>query len=496
MVHGTAGGFAPNFSMSIAQRAASGAAWNVVASLLTRVVSFVATLALAHYLSPDEYGEVVGSVIVSQTCLTLSGMGLAPYLIVKPDAGPRVAFHITLFTNVACALALILVYLARLRISLYFNVEQLDRYLPWLAVTAFAESVSMVPERILYRDLRFRQVALTRAAGDIGFSALSVGLAMAGLGGMALVYAGAFRVLVRLAVYFARVDWRAWMKPCALRWSTTRELFRFGLPLHVSIVAGTLLVRWDNMVFAHYFGAGSMGAYNYAYSLSEMPVTQVGEQIGDVLLPSFARMPPDERREALGRSMALLGIIVFPLAVGLAAVSGSLVPAIFAAKWMAVAPMLSVLAALAVTRPISYVVASYLQASSRVVVASALEVGKLAILFPLMMLAAPSGILAVCVAVGVAFLCQALAGLFAVTREGLPFWGTLARIGRPLLATLPMAAAVLGVRWALAAAGLRVPAVSVIVEIVAGGVVYVAAAFALAGDTARELMSLVRARRG
>jgi lipopolysaccharide exporter len=478
--------------MSIALRAVSGAAWNVVTSLSTRVVSFVATLVLAYYLSPDEYGEVVGSVIVTQTCLTLSGMGLAQYLVVKPDAGPRVAFHVTFYTCVACLTALAVVHLTRGWMGAFFNVAELGRYLPWLSVTALAESLSVVPERILYRDLRFRLVALTRAAGDLGFSAVSVGLAMAGQGGMALVYAGLLRVLVRLTVYLRVVDWRAWIRPSALRWSTTREIFGFGLPLSVSTVAGSLSVRWDNMVFAHYFGAGNMGAYNYAYSLSEMPVTQVGEQIGDVLLPSFARMSPGERRAALGRSMALLGLIVFPLAVGLASISATLVRAIFAPKWAGVAPMLSVLAVLAVTRPISYVVSSYLQAGARVVVVSVLEVVKVALLFTFMVLAAPLGITAACVAVGGAFLVNALAGLLVVTRDGLPFWKTLLGIGRPLLSTVPMAVAVLGLRWALAAAGLRAASVGLALEILAGGVVYVGAAFVIAGDTARELVSLAR----
>ncbi len=478
--------------MSIAHRAASGAAWNVAASLFTRVLSVAGTLVLAHYLSPDEYGEVVGSTIVTQTCFTFSGMGLIHYLVVKPDAGPKVAFHVTLYTNLACLLALTGVYLLSGRMGLVFNVDELGRYLPWLSATALVESLAAVPERILYRDLRFRLVAVTRTVGDLGFTFLSVGLAAAGQGGMSLVYGGLFRVLARLVVFLFTVDWRAWILPCVPSWTTTKQLFGFGLPLSVSTVAGFLSVRWDNMVFAHYFGAGAMGAYNYAYSLSEMPVTQIGEQIGDVLLPSFARMHPDERRDALGRSMAMLGIIVFPLAVGLAAVSGSLVEAIFAAKWAGVAPMLSVLAALAVTRPISYVVSSYLQASARVFVVSGIEVSKLVILFTLMVLAAPHGIYAVCLAVGAAFFYQALVGLFVVAQDGLPFWGTLLRIARPLLATLPMAAAVLGARWALARVGVQVPALSVVVEIVVGGAAYVASAFLIAGDTARELVKLVR----
>jgi PST family polysaccharide transporter len=481
--------------MSILEKAASGAAWNIATSVGTRVLSVIATLVLARYLSPEDVGEVTGAAIVTLTCLTLTNFGLGQYLVVKPDAGPDVAFHVTFYTNVACLSALGLVYLARASVGPYFNIDAFPRYLPWLAVTTMAESVSLVPERLLYRDLRFRLVGTTRAAGDLAFAFTSVGLAIAGFRGMAMVYAGVLRVMVRLAVFLVRLDWRVWARPCALRWSTTKEIFAFGLPMHVSVVAASLSVRWDNMIFSHYFGPGVMGEYQYAYSLSEMPINQVGEQIGDVLLPSFARMTPEERRHALGRSMALLGLIVFPLAVGLASIADTLVRTILNARWSGIAPMLSVLAALAVTRPVSYVLSSYLQASGRVVIVAVMEVGKVAILFALMVLAAPFGIMPVCGAVGVAFLLQSLMALFVVTRDGLPFWGTLLRIGRPLLSTLPMAAAVVFVRLGLAAAGLRVPAVSLVLEIVAGGVVYVGSAFVIAGDTARELLSMVAARR-
>jgi PST family polysaccharide transporter len=224
--------------MSIARKAASGAAWNVALSLGTRVISVIATLLVTRYLSPDEYGAVVGSVIVTQTCITLSQMGLTHYVVVKPDAGPLVAFHVTFYTNVACMLALAFVHLTRAWVGPFFNVPELGRYLPWLTATTLAESLSIVPERILYRDLRFRLVALTRAAGDLGFSVASLGLAMAGAGGMALVYAGLLRVLLRSAVYFTRVSPRAWLWPSSLRWSTTREIFAYGLPLSISTVAG------------------------------------------------------------------------------------------------------------------------------------------------------------------------------------------------------------------------------------------------------------------
>jgi PST family polysaccharide transporter len=80
--------------------------------------------------------------------------------------------------------------------------------------------------------------------------------------------------------------------------------------------------------------------YNLAYNLADVPAIQVGEQIGDVLLPSFARMDPAHRPDALVRSMTLLALVVFPLAVGLGAVAPTLVATIFNARWRPIAPML------------------------------------------------------------------------------------------------------------------------------------------------------------
>jgi len=479
--------------MSIAQRAASGAAWNIVTSLGARVVALVGTLVVTRFLSPGDYGEVMAAVIVAQTCLTLSQLGIVHYLVVRPSSGPDVAFHVTVYTTVVCAATLGAALLAHGPLTSFFGVHELERYLPWLCLATMADRIASVPERLLYRDLRFRYVALARAAGEITFAVASMGLAALGEGGMGIVAASVLRSLLRSTLFVAAIDARAWIRPCALRWSTTRALLAFGLPLSVSCVAGAVATRWDNMITLRCFGASAMGAYNLAYSLAEVPVTQVGEQIGDVLLPSFAQMAPVERRRALGRATALLAIVVFPLAVGLAAVSATLVRVAFDARWASVAPMLTALAALAVARPVSYVMTSYLQADARVFTVSAIEVAKTALLVALMVLASPFGIMALCGAVGGAFMFQAAATLWAVTRDGLSLRRIALGLAGPLLATVPMAAAVLATRSGLAVAGLGSPIFGLALEIVVGAVVYVGAAFLIAGDTARDLLSLARA---
>ena len=481
--------------MSIAQKAVSGAAWNIVASLGARVIGVVATLIITRFIAPGEYGEVIGAAILVQTCVAISQLGLLQYLAVKRDAGPDVAFHVTLYTSLVCSAALGVALLEHDRIGPFFGVHELGKYLPWLCVAGMMDRLSSIPERLLYRNLRFRFVALTRAGGELAFSAGAMLMAALGKGGMAIIVATLLRSGLRSLIFVVAIHPRTWLRPHPLRWSTTRAMFSFGLPLSVSNIAGVLSTRWDNLITSRYFGPGVMGAYNLAYGLSEMPVTQVAEQVGDVLLPSFAQMAPEERRKTLGRSMALLGIIVFPLAVGLAAVSDTLARAFFDAKWAGVGPMLAMLSVLSITRPVIYIVVSYMQASSRVFAVSSIEVTKMFVLFAMMILAAPYGIMALCGAVGLAFFFQAIAGLWVVTRDGLSLGGTLLGLARPLLSTLPMAAAVLGARWGLAAVGLQSPKLGLIVEIIVGAVVYVPSAFLIAGDTARDLLSLIRKRK-
>src|SRR5213075_1511096 len=146
---------------------------------------------------------------------------------------------------------------------------------------------------------------------------VSLTAALFGLGGAAIVLGNIFRSFVRLSVYVISVDWRDWLSRCRLDLRQTRELLAFGVPMSLGALCEFATRRWDNLLVSRFFGPGPTGMYNLAYNLADVPAIQVGEQIGDVLLPSFARMDPGRRSEALVRSLGLLGLVVFPLAVGL-----------------------------------------------------------------------------------------------------------------------------------------------------------------------------------
>jgi PST family polysaccharide transporter len=216
----------------------------------------------------------------------------------------------------------------------------------------------------------------------------------------------------------------------------------------------------------------------------------VGEQIGDVLLPSYAHMTVEERKQALVQFTALLALVIFPLAVGLGAIAPSVI-ILLGEEYAGVAPMLTILAALSISRPVGWTIMSYLVARGQTQGAMALELTNVAVLLPAVaLLGWLGGPLWACGGAGLSFACMGLLGVYLVKRlDGIPMSRVLHGMWRPLLATAPMAAAVVGVRHLLAG---RSPVLSFVLELVTGVVVYVPSAFLIAPSAARDFVRMFR----
>jgi PST family polysaccharide transporter len=365
------------------------------------------------------------------------------------------------------------------------------RFLPGLALGMLFDRVAFVPERVLARDLRFGALGVTRAAGDVAHSVISVSLAALGWGGAAIVWGNVARSALRLAAFAGAAPRKDWLEPCPITLRQTRELLVFGLPVALGSLCAFAARRWDNLLVSRFFGPGPTGMYNLAYNLADVPAIQVGEQIGDVLLPSFARLDDHRRAEALVRSLTLLSLVVFPLAVGLAAVAPTLVAAIFDARWRPIAPMLILLSALSVTRPIGWTIQSYLQARQRTAYILWLEAFKLACLVAGIVTFGRTSPLWTCAAVGFAFGAHALASLFAARRiDAIPLRPMFAGLASALAACAVMAIAVLVTRYLLGPVDLA-PLLELAVEVLVGIVAYVAGAYVFARGASQELVRRV-----
>jgi lipopolysaccharide exporter len=478
--------------LSLAKKAVRGALWTITSSVGGRAIGLIGTLVLTRYLAPEEYGAVSVAVIVVMSAYIVTSLGFGQYLVANPKAGRDVTFHVTVYSNFASFMAVMVVYLLRAPLGELFGAPAMVEYVPGLVVAGTLDRLAYVPGRLLTREMRFSVLGLRMFWGEVLYACVAVGLATRGWGGMALVAGSLARAALRLLIVVGAVRWRDWLLPTPLTGEITKRLLAFGLPMWGANVLHAASRRWDNLIIAAMFGPAAVGRYNLAYNLADIPATQVGEQIGDVLLPSFARLDKAaDRLRALKRASGLLGLVVFPLAIGLGAVAHTVVEVLLDPLWAGVAPLLVLLSALSVVRPIGWLVNAYLQATQRTRPLLRLEIIKVAMLLVFIWGLGQINILWACVGVGVAFAAHALSGVWVLHRDdGVPFFDLLRPLWPPLLTCVPMAVAVLGAQRLL---GDSVPGwLSLTLQVAAGGLSYSAFAFVLAPSHARDMTGLLR----
>jgi lipopolysaccharide exporter len=476
--------------VSLARRAVRGAAWTILSSVIGRFVGVVGTLVLTHLLAPAVVGEVSVATVLVLSANQFSSLGFGQYVVANPKLSPGQVFQIFVFHTGFGLLGLVVVLALAGPLAPHLGAPGMGVYLPGLALSVVLNRVSIIPERVLVREMHFTMVGVARTAGEVAYVVTAVALAYLGWGGAAIVAGNVTRSLARSALILVATPRRSWLVPSRLEKKLVTDMFRFGTPLWLGSSASFFAGKWDNLLISSMFGSTQLGLYNLGYNLADIPTSHVGEHIGDVLLPSFTRLDEPAQRRALVRSAGLLALIVFPLAVGLGAVSVSLVRTLFSPAWQGVAPYLTILSALSVARPIGWIIFSYLQARHRVRTVMILEVGKLAALLAFIALLSVFGPLWSAAGVGVGFALHAIISMWIIDRvDGVPIGRMMLAMLGPLLACVPMTGVVLLVRHGLA---LRSPALGLTLEIIAGGLVYVGSCFLLARTVTQDLIHLLR----
>src|SRR4029077_14291493 len=161
------------------------------------------------------------------------------------------------------------------------------------------------------------------------------------------------------------------------------------------------------------------------------------------------------RRRTLLRSFGVIALVTFPLTVGLGAIAPTLADVFLDKKWAGTGALLMTLSFLFVVRPPYAAVSSFITVERGPRPLIIVEWLTVAVLLAGLLTFGRISPLWACGAVGLAFATRAFIGMSvagAVAKISLPT--LLGRLWQPLLACVPLAAAVFGTRLALHRVGL------------------------------------------
>lgn len=320
---------------------ASALGWSYVMNGGQYAITTVLTFVLAAIVGPEAFGLVAMALVYLAFIQMLVRQGMVPALVQRERLDPP---HINSAFWLILASGIVLTFGSVLLSGWWADVNRtpdLEQVIDALSVVILLQSLVVVQEALLSREMDFRSLAVrTNSAALIG-GVVGVGAAFAGLGVWALVIQHIVKALIDVVVLWRLSDWRPRL---VFDWRAAKDLLGFSASATLAGFGAFANSRADALIIGLFFGPTAVGLYRLAARLVDLVVEVTVRSFQIVSLPELSRLQSDRRRFA-DRIVSMINssaVIAFP---GLAILAGAseTVMSVMGEEWAAAGTPLSVL---------------------------------------------------------------------------------------------------------------------------------------------------------
>lgn len=323
-------------SETLTDRTTRAAQWRFAGSAIGAVSQLAVGAVLARLLTPADFGVMALALVVLGLARPLGDLGIGGAVVQRAeltDRHIRTAFTFSVLFGLAIAGVMALVAPLGAAAMRDPHVAAMLRV---LSVGFAIGGTGNVAGALLRRRLDFRrQFFVDTGSSVLGYGGVAITLALFGHGVWSLVWGGLCQGLLTAGGQFACA--RHPVRPLLGR-RELGDLLHFGLAMSANACVNYLALNGDNFVVGRALGAASLGLYNRAYTLMNLPFTYAASVMSGVLFPAFAQVQGEPGRLRRGYLMmtALTAMLAAPAMGTLAVAAPHLVRTLYGPQWAGV----------------------------------------------------------------------------------------------------------------------------------------------------------------
>ncbi|MFK7795183.1 MAG: lipopolysaccharide biosynthesis protein [Gammaproteobacteria bacterium] len=330
--------------MSIGKEVSSSIRWMAGMRVISQIFTWVATLIVIRLLSPEDYGLMALAAVVIGLLDILDDMGLASALVKKKeltDKFVRQIFGMLFIFNTGFYIAL---YVTAPFVADFFDDQRLSIIIQILGLQTLIRIFFYVPNAMMRRDMDFRSVSLIRFVAVVGQSLSILVLAYLGFGVWSLVYGS----LVYTAVQtLGAMIVSSYLRMPSLSFEGIGEALSFGGMITIHRILYYIYNSADAVVMGKITGQKALGFYSVAMQIACLPMDKFMMILNEVGFSAFSTIQDNQQKmnELLRKAVRILGIVVFPVFMGMSCTAPELVAVLLGEKWAEVALPLQIVSA-------------------------------------------------------------------------------------------------------------------------------------------------------
>lgn len=327
---------------TIKQDLINGVFWSAIEKYSGLVVSLVISMVLARILSPAEYGVVAVATVIIAFLQIFGTIGIGPAVIQKELSSSEIDSIFTFSLSLGLILTL-LFFCASWPIALFYNNDMLVSICQILCIQVFFTSANVVPNALMAKNKRFKEIAQRTLTLQLITGALSIIAALKGAGVYALLISP---VVSSIGIFFwnityykVHIDWRYNLEPIKRIFSYSSYQFLFEFVNYFSR-------NIDKLIIGKAMSVDLLGIYEKAYRLMQLPMQNVTAVINPVLQPVLRDLQNDKSDLGIkyAQIVKFIATLSFPIGIILAFMSKEVIYLFFGSQWDGAIPVFSILA--------------------------------------------------------------------------------------------------------------------------------------------------------
>ncbi len=311
---------------AIATKSVKGVFALVSRSFLIQILGVGTSFILTLFLDPESFGVffVVSSIIVFFNYF--QDIGLAASLIQKKTDPSKVDLRTVFTVQQILVLALVIPALVFSKnLSSFYGLDgQGHMLLIALLVSFLLTSLRTVPTVILERSLNYSRLVIPQVLENVVYNISLIVCALLGLGITSFIVAVLLRSIVGLVATYIVQPW-----PIGIAFSKNsfKSLVSFGIPFQTNSILALFKDDFLTIILGKILPIAQLGYIGFAQRLAYLPLRLVMDNIIKITFPSFARLQDDKTalKIAIEKSLFLIALAIFPIAVGIISFSPYLI---------------------------------------------------------------------------------------------------------------------------------------------------------------------------
>ncbi|MCK9163806.1 MAG: lipopolysaccharide biosynthesis protein, partial [Bacteroidales bacterium] len=381
--------------MDIKQKTITGVAWSALERFSVQIVQFVVQIIIARLLFPSDYGMISMLAIFMALAQTFTDGGFGNALIQKKDR-TNTDYSTVFYFNVSVGVLLsILFFLCSGLISEFYNMPELKPIIQVMSVNLIILSFQIIQKTILTIRIDFKTQAKASLIGVIIGGILGIVMAYKGYGAWSLVAQFTTINIIQTLLFWYFVRWKPQRE---FSKTSFKRLFNFGSKILGANLLQTIYLNLYTLVIGKQYSATTLGYYSRADQFAQFPSSNITGILWRVTYPIMSEIQDDNQKlkKIYREYIKLSAFIVFPLMVGLVALSEPFIIFILTEKWRGIVPILQIISFYYMLYPLNAISQNLMQVKGRSDLFFRLEIIKKIIGIALLFISLPLGIYYVC----------------------------------------------------------------------------------------------------